>query len=470
MENWQEIIQKSGYLNLDNALYSKVNPTELNQAKLLGLNASFIEKNLKLNPKDENWKSLLAGEIQIENSFSMAYSGHQFGHYVPQLGDGRAINVGQVGSWQLQLKGAGLTPYSRMGDGLAVLRSSIREFLMAEYMHAIGIPSSRSVGIVASFSQLAQRETLEPTSIVMRASPSWIRFGSFQYAGISLGKKKLVQQLTELSFSQGFPKQADTSGEHLFSLALENTAQTLAKWQAYGFMHGVMNTDNFSILGLTIDYGPFGMMDTFSWNHSPNTSDYNGRYRYSMQPIVGKWNLEKLSEALGVAYNKDRLEKKLEDFYPSFQKHLTQALLNRLGLDLKQEDSTQKLLESWFMAMEESSVDFNGFFVFLTFEDPLDTQKLKQLCGKDLKPIENWIQRYLRLEPNKEKMKKYNPVFVPKNYMLQKIIKQCSLGDFEVLQKWLSLCQNPFLMDPILEEYKGRSPENTDNYRLSCSS
>lgn len=296
---------------------------------------------------------------------AMVYSGHQFGSYNPRLGDGRAILLGEVessqGRFDLNLKGAGLTPYSRFGDGRAVLRSSIREYLCSEAMAGLGIPTTRALCVIGGEDQVA-RETLEPSAVVCRVAPSHLRFGNFEwffYQNDPVNLKKLADYVIEHHYTE---HQHKTDQYALFfAEVVKRTAHMIAQWQAVGFAHGVMNTDNMSILGLTFDYGPFGFLDDFEPGFICNHSDHGGRYAFNQQPQIGLWNLNALAHALTPLADKSVLVDILKDYERQFVEKYTALLSAKLGLQGKQAGD-EELIQQWLELMAAARVDYTNTF------------------------------------------------------------------------------------------------------------
>ena len=295
------------YLELDPIFYDEVDPTPLDKPFLISTSKSAakllgVEDDVDL---DEHIVDIVNGSKKLEGSrtFAMCYAGHQFGYFVPRLGDGRAINLGKVNRQNLQLKGSGLTLYSRRGDGRAVLRSSIREYLMSEAMHGLGIATSRALALIGSEHDVA-RERWEKGAIVLRLSPTWVRFGTFEYFYAS-GEHEKLQKLADYVINESFSHLLNSEGIYLkmYAEIVKNTATTLAKWQSVGFNHGVMNTDNMCIDGRTIDYGPFAFLDDYDKNYICNHTDEEGRYSFKNQPGIAHWNLTQLARALSPIVN-----------------------------------------------------------------------------------------------------------------------------------------------------------------------
>ena len=361
-----DIILQTPYLQLESDFYSLSNPQPLQEPYLVSFNkeaAKLIELDSTAG-SDPSFIALLNGTFLPKGSrpFAMCYAGHQFGHYNPWLGDGRACNLGSINGWNLQLKGSGDTLYSRSADGRAALRSSIREYLMSEAMHHLGIPTTRALGIIGSKTKIL-RDNMEYAAIVMRMSTSWVRFGSFEHFYYTKQYAKL-EALVEYVITESFPHLKDDEDRFfkMFCEILHRTAITTAKWQAVGFCHGVMNTDNMSIEGLTIDYGPFSMLDDFNYNYVCNHKDPAGRYSYGEQPNISYWNLTKLSKALSPIIAKERMQKQLDDYgefiYPNAYLH---EMRKKLGLkQVLAEDF--ELIAELVGALQDAYVDHTQFY------------------------------------------------------------------------------------------------------------
>ena len=467
------------YLELDPIFYHEVDPTPLKRPRLVSLNPGAMAL-IGLDPQQVSrteWESLLNGTLKLSGSrpYAMCYAGHQFGHYVPRLGDGRAINLGEANGWNLQLKGSGQTLYSRQGDGRAVLRSSIREYLMSEAMHALGIPSSRAMGIITSDEKVA-RERWENGAIVLRLAPSWIRFGSFEYF-FHTGKHQQLEQLADFLLRESFPELVGTEDPYLkmFSVIVKRTAELMAHWQSVGFNHGVMNTDNMSAIGITIDYGPYAFLDTFDSEYVCNHTDAQGRYSYDNQPRIGYWNLTRLAHALSPLITIEKLENELERYGDYFTHKLLSILREKLGLDdALPEDSD--LFRSLFTTMENGRIDMTPFFRVLSRYDG-DRGGILALT---LAPnqLNEWLDLYdKRLKANRssvserhERMLRANPKYVLKNYMLQEAIDAAEKEDFTLVERLLMIACAPFDEHHECERYAAPTPDRHKNLKLSCSS
>lgn len=467
------------YLSLDPIFYDKVTPTPLKNPRLASLNPKAAEL-LGLDPtvlKADELEALLNGTHTLNGSspYAMCYSGHQFGYYVPRLGDGRAINLGSVNGWNLQLKGSGQTLYSRQGDGRAVLRSSIREYLMSEAMDALGIPTSRALAIITSDEKVA-RERWERGAIVLRLSPSWIRFGSFEYF-FHTNRHQELQKLADFLLEESFPELLGIEDPYLkmYAKIVKRTAELIAQWQSVGFNHGVMNTDNMSAIGVTIDYGPFAFMDTFESGYICNHTDEQGRYSYDNQPRIGYWNLERLAHALSPLVTPEKLKNELEKYGEYFTARLMEILRAKLGLDTSDENDSD-LFRALFTVMENGRIDMTPFFRSLSRYDGDRTLLMAQTLAPN--QLNEWLDRYDKrvslntssTEIRHKKMLRTNPKYVLKNYILQEAIDKAQNDDFTLLNDLLQLAQNPYDEHESFERYSLPTPHQFKNLKLSCSS
>lgn len=415
---------------------------------------------------------------------SAVYSGHQFGVWAGQLGDGRAILLGELagpqGSYELQLKGAGLTPYSRMGDGRAVLRSSIREFLCSEAMAALNIPTTRALMITGSDKPI-MRETVETSSVCTRMAPSFVRFGSFEH-WFYRDKPEELKLLADYVIKEFYPELAGEPNPYKSLLAevTRRTAHMIAHWQAVGFMHGVMNTDNMSILGLTLDYGPFGFMEAFDSQHICNHTDQQGRYSYANQPQIGNWNCFALGQALlPLIGTVEDAQEALSVYQPEFAARIDELLHAKLGLELTLDDD-RGLLESMFALMNDSHVDFTQFFRklgMLQVEQPELDAPIRDLFI-DREAFDGWATTYrarLRLEhrsdiERRRAMDAVNPKYVLRNYLAQVAIEKAQNKDFTEVARLLKVLEHPFDEQPGNEAYAALPPDWASHLEVSCSS
>ena len=479
----------NAFAELPPAFHTHLQPTPLRAPYLVGVSADAADL-IGLDPAMANSSSFVdvfTGNAVARDSKPLAavYSGHQFGVWAGQLGDGRAILLGDLpardgGRMELQLKGAGQTPYSRMGDGRAVLRSSIREFLCSEAMAALGIPTTRALCVTGSDQQV-RRETMETTAVVTRMSPSFIRFGSFEhwYYNKRHDELKLLADNVIANFYPEFLGAGNPYRE-LLAEVTRRTAHLMAQWQAVGFMHGVMNTDNMSILGLTLDYGPFGFMEAFDARHICNHTDQQGRYSYQMQPRIGQWNCFALGQALlPLIGSVEDTEAALAHYETEFAAKNDALLHAKLGLATRQPDD-DKLFEAMFAILQAGHVDFTLFFRRLS-----DIQAGSDAGDEALRDLfierpafDAWAAQYrTRLlrensldAPRKLAMDASNPKYVLRNYLAQVAIDKAQNKDFSEVAKLLDILRRPFDEQPEHDKYADLPPDWASHLEVSCSS
>nr|WP_202413599.1 YdiU family protein [Duganella sp. CY15W] len=477
----------NSFASLPPAFYTRLMPTPLPAPYLVSVSAPAAEL-IGLTPAQvADGLDILIGNAVPERAQPLAavYSGHQFGVWAGQLGDGRAILFGEVatpqGPLELQWKGAGLTPYSRMGDGRAVLRSSIREFLCSEAMQALGIPTSRALSVAGS-DQGVVRETIETSAVVVRMAPSFIRFGSFEH-WYYRKKNDELKVLADYVIDRHYP--ALRSAENPYAALLEEvtrrTAHTIAHWQTVGFMHGVMNTDNMSILGLTLDYGPYGFMEAFDANHICNHTDQQGRYSYANQPQIGHWNCYALAQALLPLIGEvEPTQAALDVYQPAFAAKMDELLHAKLGLTMLDEhlDADRTLFDDMFAMLP--GVDFTLFFRRLSgmrAADASGDEPLRDLFI-DRAAFDAWAQRYrarLHAEASDDSaralvMNQVNPKYVLRNYLAQVAIEKAQNKDFSEVERLLAVLQRPYDEQPEHEHYAALPPDWASHLEVSCSS
>jgi uncharacterized protein YdiU (UPF0061 family) len=478
----------NAFAELPPAFYTRLMPTPLPEpyfvvasasaAQLVGIDAASLES--------ADFVATFTGNRVPSRAQPLAavYSGHQFGVWAGQLGDGRAILLGELagpaGPMELQLKGAGRTPYSRMGDGRAVLRSSIREFLCSEAMAALGIPTTRALVVTGSH-QPVVRETIETSAVVTRMSPSFVRFGSFEH-WFYQGKHDELRTLADYVIKTFYPALLDTPNPYKALLAevTRRTARLVAQWQAVGFMHGVLNTDNMSILGLTLDYGPFGFMEAFNPDHICNHTDQQGRYSYGNQVPVGHWNCYALGNALlPLIGETDDAQEALDTYAPEFAATMDELLHAKVGLATTLDDD-RLLLDEMFKIMADSHVDFTLFFRRLgelRVDEPGQDAPLRDLFI-DREAFDAWALKYrarLRQENSvdgvrRDAMHRTNPKYVLRNYLAQVAIEQAQNGDYSGVHKLLAVLERPFDEQPGNESYAALPPDWASHLEVSCSS
>lgn len=452
--------------------------------------------------QSDAWLAWMSGNAAIDQCqpYAGVYAGHQFGVFVPRLGDGRALNLGAVNGWELQLKGSGPTPYARFADGRAVLRSSIREFLCSEAMDALGIPTTRVLSLVTS-PQPVIRETLETAAVVCRMAPSFVRFGSFQYFNSRARHdllEALVRSVWPLFFSSTIAPNAFDPGRYQQALeearkcpidelslmvlkeASVRTAELMARWMSAGFMHGVMNTDNFSILGLTLDYGPFGFMDGFDAGHICNHSDRMGRYSYHAQPQVGLWNVAQLCQALHPLIQRaDRLQDILASYKTQYAKSMDRLLRSKFGLTALSDDVWSPLSDDFYTLLQTQGMDYTLAFRSLSSKDNHAFLEL----AKDRDSASAWLTRYRKAcsldaacggpsdGDRYRAMNTVNPKFVLRNWVAEEVIRAVrDDGNISVFKEVYRLAQSPFEDHPSLERYCAPPPSWANELCVSCSS
>jgi len=434
---------------------------------------------------DPAFVAALNGDRPIPGASPLAaiYAGHQFGVWVSELGDGRAILLGEVVGqghrrWDIQVKGAGPTRYSRMGDGRAVLRSTIREYLGAEAMYGLGIPTTRSLAIVGSAAPV-YRETTETAALLVRLAPTHVRFGSFEL----FASREMIGELTQLA-----DYVIDLHFPHLLMLpaaqryvawyreVIDRTARLMAQWTATGFTHGVMNTDNMSITGLTLDYGPYGWMDNYDRGFIPNHSDNTGRYAFDQQPRIGMWNCARLGEALHELIDEAEAVAALESYRTTFEREMDLLMRAKLGLAMSEAGDVALVGEALAM-LHEAGADYTRFFRALSRFMPGNAEELREEIGKSER-LDAWLAKYVpRLirdgsvdAARHERMLRANPKFVLRNWMAQEAITEAQAGKFGLIEDLRVLLKTPFDEHPEAERYAARPPAWAREISLSCSS
>ncbi|KAF0201439.1 MAG: hypothetical protein FD173_2138 [Gallionellaceae bacterium] len=487
--------------------WSAIMPTSVSRPFLLAYSSEVLDL-LDLSEADARSSEFLqafAGNRLLEGmaSYATRYGGHQFGQWAGQLGDGRAIGLGEAINrkgerWELQLKGAGMTPYSRRADGRAVLRSSLREFLCSEAMHHLGIPTTRALSLIATGDGVVRdmlydgNPAVEPGAIVCRVSPSFTRFGHFEILA-ARGEHELLQRLVNFTLSRDFTFIVGTDAERFaewFRLICERTALLVVEWLRVGFVHGVMNTDNMSILGLTIDYGPYGWVDNFDPGWTPNTTDEQfHRYCFGQQSVVARWNLERLAEALmPVAPARKMLDAGLAHFDDTLQSALSTMLAAKFGL-LKWQNDDATLVETVFELMQQAEVDMTEFFRQLAevkqHAPALETLRSAfyrdSLYESHAALFESWLGRYAaRLGQQSDddasrrvRMNKVNPRFVLRNYLAQEAIDAAMQNDLSMVERLMQAARHPYDDDHPANLTAKRPDWALDKVgcsKLSCSS
>ena len=451
--------------------------------KLIRLDLSEVKKNKFLE--------YFSGNRLLPNSkpLAMAYSGHQFGSYNPRLGDGRGLLLGEVKDpnnniLDIHLKGCGPTRFSRGFDGRATLRASIREYLGGEAIHGLGIPTTRSLAVIGT-GELVHREIPEPGAILVRLSDSHVRFGSFQLLHFT-NKPEKVTELLNYIIDRHYPPIQNDANKYQLLLrhVVKRTAKLIALWQANGFIHGVMNTDNMTITGTTFDYGPFGFMDHFNPNFTPNHSDPNGRYAYGKQPEIGYWNLSKFSETIGHLVDSQFIAEELANYQQIYNDYYRKLMGQKLGLEIL-DSEFKELVNKLFHLLYNNLIDYSLFFRHLS-DLPSNFPKTLTQKFKDPQALDSWVSMFVRLiereDPDHntrtEKMNLINPKFILRNYLLQgatdKALKE---SDFSEVERLRMLLENPYKDRPEMftqygidaEYYAAETPAPSIEMQLSCS-
>ncbi len=478
----------NGFARLPETYYSRVCPTPVPDPYLVCHSPDAL-RLLDLDVREITRPELietLAGNRLLPGMDAIAalYAGHQFGQYVPQLGDGRAILLGEVRNaagegWEIQIKGAGRTPYSRGGDGRAVLRSSIREFLCSEAMHALGIPTTRALCIVGS-DHPVYREEEETAAIVTRLAPSFVRFGSFEVFYYR-NQVEPLRELADYVIARYYPDLASRPEPHgeLLRAVTGRTAELMARWQAVGFSHGVMNTDNMSILGLTLDYGPFGFLDAFDPGFVCNHSDVGGRYAFDQQPDVAAWNLTKLAQALVPLLSVEAASAAISDYPQQFGRAYLERMAAKFGLTPGGE--TAPLILDTLQLLARNRVDYTIFMRRLCEFDSTAGARNPPLRDLflDRDAFDAWAMRYaaaLRQAgvPDAERrlaMRAVNPKYILRNHLAEIAIRRAADDrDYSEIARLHALLTHPFDEQPEFESYSAEPPDWARQIEVSCSS
>lgn len=472
---------------LDASFYTRLEPQGLTEPRLLHVNP-YVAQDLGLTTTqthDAEFVQIMAGNKPLPQGKTLAavYSGHQFGHWAGQLGDGRAHLLGAInsptrGALEIQLKGSGLTPYSRMGDGRAVLRSSIREYLASHAMQGLNIPTTEALSIVVSKDPV-YRETVETAAIVTRVAPSFVRFGSFEHwANRPKHLRKLLHYVVDHFYPQcGTPSLTSDADlvQKMLREVVRLSAQMVAHWQAVGFCHGVMNTDNMSILGLTMDYGPYAFMDGFKIDYICNTTDAGGRYSWVRQPSVVYWNLARLASCFLEMCTEPELQEVLAHYEADYLQQYQQNLQAKFGFDAWH-STDHELINDWWQLLHDEQADFTLSFRSLStvFEHPEAWLGLFQQSPK----AKEWLERYqirsqqnlMTSEQRLQQMNQSNPLYVLRNHLAQQVIQAAQQGDVQPLERLFTVLHRPYDWQAGYDDLALPPTKDQLMPALSCSS
>jgi serine/tyrosine/threonine adenylyltransferase len=489
MKKLEQLSFVNTYARLPDIFHERVNPTPFPNPHVVSVNPAAAEL-LELDPDELNrpeFAEYFCGAKLLPGSepVAMLYSGHQFGHYVPQLGDGRAILLGEVQNakgerWDLQLKGAGLTRFSRDGDGRAVLRSTIREYLCGEAMHGLGIPTTRSLCIVAG-EEIVLRELPEPGAMLIRMAPTHVRFGSFEVF-FYRRQHEYVKILADYVVDHHYPhlQNADDRYARLLHEVAVRTGELIAHWQAVGWAHGVMNTDNMSILGLTLDYGPYGFMERYDPTFICNHSDHHGRYSFQNQPDIGYWNIRALAQALSPLMGQADVQAAPEVYEQAMVEKYADLMRAKLGL-VEAHAGDDKLVTDLLNLMDSSRVDYTNFFRELgnfNQDHPVSAWPLRDWFVHR-EAIDDWAARYrgrLQAEKSREaerrvRMNRVNPKYILRNHLAQRAITLAVREkDYTEIDRLLDLLSHPYTDRAGMEAYCLPPTPGDPPIIVSCSS
>lgn len=473
--------------SLPERYYTRLRPEPFPRQQLLAVSDAALEL-LDLPPTEATrpeFAEVFSGKRALKGSDPLAtiYAGHQFGTYVPQLGDGRALTLGEIHNsrgeyWEVQLKGSGRTPYSRFADGRAVLRSSIREFLASEHLHALGIPTTRALCLIAT-GETVLRETAEPGAVITRLSPSFLRFGHFEYFFYT-GQEEALRELADFTITHYFPECGTGADRYVlwYEAIAKRTARLMAQWQIFGFAHGVMNTDNMSILGLTIDYGPYGFLDAYEPGFICNHSDHTGRYAFERQPQIALWNLTALGMALSPLLATEDARYVLQGYQPELIAIYAALARKKLGLNTEDPDDPH-LWADLLQLMEMGAVDYTNLFRALgTFSTMGDNATIAALFPNAYN-FSQWAERYkarLLAEQSddtvrKSRVNQANPKYILRNYLAETAIRKAyNEQDYSEINTLLNILTRPYDEQPGYEAYAATPPEWAGDICISCSS
>ncbi|MBD8069557.1 protein adenylyltransferase SelO [Bacillus sp. PS06] len=471
----------NSYTNLPKTFYSTDHPTPVSSPRLIILNEKLAQ-SLGLNPnalKSEESVAVFAGNRIPEgaNPLAQAYAGHQFGHFT-MLGDGRAVLISEhvtpAGERvDIQLKGSGRTSYSRGGDGRAALGPMLREYIISEAMHGLGIPTTRSLAVVTT-GELVARETNLPGAILTRVASSHLRVGTFQYAR-QFATVDELRELADYAISRHYPEIEAGDGRYLMFLqeVIKLQAELIAKWQLVGFIHGVMNTDNMTISGETIDYGPCAFMDTYDPETVFSSIDTQGRYAYGNQPYIGGWNLARLAESLLPLLHEDQdqaveiAQNEIAACMKLSHTNWLNGMRAKLGL-FNEEEQDESLVNELLSLMKKHQADFTNTFRSLRYDEEMELSGTTEFADWHVKWEERLAKQKESKEASQDLMRKSNPVVIPRNHLVEEAIEAAENGDFDVMEKLLLALSDPYEHTPEKVEYCKLPPQTNIPYRTFC--
>lgn len=472
------------YHNLPQKLHSKATPDRAPNPQYAWVNDNFATKI----GMDNQWLnsapalSFFSGNREPDGyePLAMAYSGHQFGHFSPQLGDGRALLIGEFSAtnntlYDIHLKGSGATIYSRRGDGKSTLRAALKECLFSEYLAAINIPTTHALAVYTT-GETVMRETPHQGAVLVRMAKSLIRVGTFQFASIT-DQKNILANLADFLITREFSTiDINNPNRHqqLFTQIIARQATLIASWMSQGFIHGVMNTDNMALSGETIDFGPCAFLERFKIDQVFSSIDKNGRYAWNKQADIAIWNLSKLASAMLPLFNKNQdkavefAEAELNNFSQQFSDHFSKLMMQKLGLTLTGEAATQ-MMNQTFAMLSETKADYTLFFKRLTeYTTNNDINKLQELCETP-DTLENWLTLWQsHNKPNQVKMQLINPIYVPRFHLVEQALTQASEGDLTEYNRLLKALTSPYTEIPEFDDYALSPAPEDQNKQTFC--
>lgn len=507
----QDSVKENYRRQVNNACFSWVSPEKFPNASLIAFSRGLAEE-IGINPDEarhDQFTQVFSGNKLLKQMtpYSQCYGGYQFGNWAGQLGDGRAINLGEVVNergqhWILQLKGAGLTPYSRTADGLAVLRSSVREFLCSEAMFHLGVPTTRALSLIATGESVMRdmfydgNPRQEPGAIVCRVAPSFTRFGSFEIF-TSRDQLDVLKKLADYTIEKDFPHLGRPSTAiyiKWFHEVCQLTATMIIHWMRVGFVHGVMNTDNMSILGLTIDYGPYGWLEDYNPGWTPNTTDAQGRrYRFGRQSQIALWNLTQLANAIYPLIKKvEPLEEALKSYQDSYDKSWREMMTGKLGLKKFEPKTDEALIQNLTETLQTTETDMTIFFRSLANIEPdkefahlsqdeliapvKDAFYAEEISEAARHKFADWIISYhqrllsdaIPTSDRKQQMHAVNPKYVLRNYLAQLAIDKSEEGDHSLIHELMEVLKQPYTHQEGKDHLAEKRPEWA-RHRAGCS-